>query len=154
MLDFGLPRKAKRMSRIMAIDWGERRVGIAMSDESRTIASPHSVLKRSHSLRKDMEKISSLIEESDVGMVVVGIPMEMNGTLGLAAEMILKVVKKFQDELGVPVKTWDERLSTAEALKVLVAGDVSRRKRKGVVDRVAAALFLQTFLDSGVWREN
>lgn len=138
----------------MAIDWGERRVGIAMSDESRTIASPHSVLKRSHSLRKDMEKISSLIEESDVGMVVVGIPMEMNGTLGLAAEMILKVVKKFQDELGVPVKTWDERLSTAEALKVLVAGDVSRRKRKGVVDRVAAALFLQTFLDSGVWREN
>ncbi len=142
------------MSRIMAIDWGERRVGIAMSDESRTIASPHSVLKRSHSLRKDMEKISSLIEESDVGMVVVGIPMEMNGTLGLAAEMILKVVKKFQDELGVPVKTWDERLSTAEALKVLVAGDVSRRKRKGVVDRVAAALFLQTFLDSGVWREN
>lgn len=138
----------------MAIDWGERRVGIAMSDESRTIASPHSVLKRSHSLRKDMEKISSLIEESDVGMVVVGIPMEMNGTLGLAAEMILKVVKKFQDELGVPVETWDERLSTAEALKVLVAGDVSRRKRKGVVDRVAAALFLQTFLDSGAWRES
>jgi len=142
------------MSRIMAIDWGERRVGIALSDESRTIASPHSVLKRSHSLRKDMEKISSLIEENDVGMVVVGIPRQMNGTQGLAAERIMEVVLKFQEELGVPVKTWDERLSTAEAQKVLIDGDVSRKKRKGVVDRIAAALFLQTFLDSGVWRES
>jgi putative Holliday junction resolvase len=128
----------------MAMDWGERRVGIALSDESRTIASPHSILKRSHSLRKDMEKISRLIEENDVGMVVVGIPREMNGTQGLAAERIMEVVLKFQEELGVPVKTWDERLSTAE----------SRKKRKGVVDRIAAALFLQTFLDSGVWRES
>ncbi|TNF49614.1 Holliday junction resolvase RuvX [bacterium] len=142
------------MSRIMAIDWGERRVGIALSDEGRTIASPHSVLKRSHSLRKDMEKISSLIEQSDVGMVVVGIPRQLNGTLGLAAERILEVVQKFKDELGVPVKTWDERLSTAEAQKILIDGDVSRKKRKGAVDRIAAALFLQTFLDSGVWRES
>jgi putative Holliday junction resolvase len=101
-----------------------------------------------------MEKISRLIEENDVGMVVVGIPREMNGTQGLAAERIMEVVLKFQEELGVPVKTWDERLSTAEAQKVLIDGDVSRKKRKGVVDRIAAALFLQTFLDSGVWRES
>ena len=138
----------------MAIDWGERRVGIAMSDEGRTIASPHLVLKRTHSLKKDIGNISSVIEENDVGMVVVGIPKQMDGTHGLAAEKIMAVVVKLREELAVPVKTWDERLSTAEAQKILIDGDVSRKKRKGVVDRIAAALFLQTYLDSAAWRES
>jgi len=141
------------MSRIMAIDWGEVRVGIALSDEGRMIASPHSVLKRSHSLRKDMEKISSLIEENDVALVVIGVPRQMDGTRGLAAERVMEVVEKLRSELTVPVDTCDERLSTAEAQKILIDGDVSRKKRKGVVDTIAAALFLQTYLDCGTWRE-
>lgn len=142
------------MSRIMAIDWGERRVGVALSDEGRTIASPHSVIKRTHSLKKDIDKISSLIEKSDVSMVLVGVPRQMDGSQGLAADRIMEVVRKLQEELAVPVKTRDERLSTAEAQRILIEGDVSRRKRKGVVDSVAAALFLQTYLDSGAWRES
>ena len=141
------------MSRIMAIDWGEVRVGIALSDEGRMIASPHSVLKRSHSLRKDMGKIASLIEENDVALVVIGVPRQMDGTRGLAAERVMEVVEKLRSELTVPVDTCDERLSTAEAQKILIDGDVSRKKRKGVVDTIAAALFLQTYLDSGAWRE-
>ncbi len=142
------------MARILGIDWGERRVGIALSDESRTIASPHSVLVRSPSINKDLGRIVGLVIEHDVERVVVGIPVRMDGTQGPAADKVVEIVGKLRNLLDVPVVTWDERLSTAEAQKVLIGGDVSRRKRKDVVDRVAAALILQTYLDSGSWREN
>ncbi|NOY85778.1 MAG: Holliday junction resolvase RuvX [Deltaproteobacteria bacterium] len=142
------------MARILGIDWGERRVGIALSDESHTIASPHSVLVRSPSINKDLGRIFGLVNEHDVERVVVGIPIRMDGTQGPSADKVVEIVEKLRNLLDVPVVTWDERLSTAEAQKVLIGGDVSRRKRKDVVDRVAAALILQTYLDSGSWREN
>ncbi|GBE14524.1 MAG TPA: Holliday junction resolvase RuvX [Proteobacteria bacterium] len=142
------------MVRILGIDWGERRVGVALSDESRTIASPHSVIVRSPSINKDLGRILKLVGEHDVACVVVGNPITMDGTQGPAADKVEKIVGKLRNLLDVPVVTWDERLSTAEAQKVLIDGDVSRRKRKKIVDRVAAALILQTYLDSGSWREN
>ena len=142
------------MTRILGIDWGERRVGIALSDESRTIASPHSVVVRSVSLKKDLGRIAGLVGENGVERVVLGIPMSMDGTRGSAAESVLEIIDKLQGLLDIPVDTWDERLSTVEAEKVLISGDVSRKKRKGVVDSVAAAIILQAYLDSGAGRGN
>jgi len=132
----------------MAIDWGERRIGVALSDESRTIASPHSVIKRGASLDKDLVRIADIASDSEVDLVLFGLPMRLDGTMGPAARGVLEVVEKLTPKLSVPVDTWDERFSTAAAERALIGGDVSRKKRKTVVDQVAAALFLQAFLDS------
>jgi len=140
------------MGRIMAIDWGARRIGLALSDESRTIASPHSVIKRGGSLDKDLARIADLAVENEVNLVIFGLPMRLDGSMGPAAEGVLEVVEKLRSKVSVPVDTWDERLSTVAAERALLSGDVSRKKRKNVIDQVAAALFLQAFLDSGIYK--
>lgn len=132
----------------MALDWGERRVGIALSDAGRVIATPHSVLKRTRKIAEDIGKIAGMALENDVELIVVGMPFKMDGSCGPAAEKIMEVVKEMENSLDIPITTWDERLSTAEAEKALVGGDVSRARRKSMIDRVAAAIFLQAFLDS------
>ena len=132
----------------MAVDWGERRIGIALSDESRSIASPHGVVKREGSLEKDLERISALARENGVSLVIFGLPVRLDGSLGPEASGVLEVVEKLRRKMEIPVKTWDERLSTAAAQRALIDGNVSREKRRGLVDQVAAALFLQGFLDS------
>ena len=132
----------------MAIDWGERRIGVALSDESRTIASPHSVIKRVGSLDRDLARIADVAVENEVDLIVFGLPMRLNGSMGPAAEGVLEVVEKLRGKVHVQVETWDERLSTVAAERALIGGDVSRKKRKHLVDQVAAALFLQAFLDS------
>ena len=128
------------MGRVMGIDWGERRVGIALSDESRTIASPHSVVKRTHALNRDLDAICDMVRENEVERVIVGLPVRLDGSVGEAAEEVLRIIEELGTRLNVPVAPWDERLSTAEAERALIDGDVSRRKRKGLIDRVAAAL--------------
>ena len=137
------------MGRVLAIDWGERRVGIALSDETRIIASPHSVIKRAGSLDRVLEEISGLVEEHEVTQVIFGMPLRMDGTRGPEAEGALEVAEKLRAKITVPVDMWDERLSTVEAERALIGGDVSRKKRKGLIDRVAASIFLQSYLDSG-----
>ncbi len=132
----------------MALDWGERRVGIAMSDAGWVIATPHFVLNRTRKLTEDLSRIGVMASENDVELIVVGVPLQMDGSCGQAAEKILKVVEEIKKYLDIPVTTWDERLSTAEAEKALIGGDVSRARRKGMIDRVAAAIFLQAFLDN------
>lgn len=136
------------MGRVMAIDWGERRVGLALSDESRIIASPHDVIKRGNSLDRDLGRIADIASENQVDLIIFGLPMRLDGSMGPAARGALEVVEKLRVKTSVPVQTWDERLSTAAAERAMVGGDVSRNKRKQKIDQVAAALFLQTFLDS------
>jgi putative Holliday junction resolvase len=145
------------MGRIMAIDWGERRIGVALSDESRTIASPHSVIQRKQSqgkqsLDRDLNDIAQIIADNDVEFVIFGLPMRLDGSMGPAATGVLEVVEKLRPKVSVRVDTWDERLSTVAAERALLEGDVSRKKRKNVIDQVAAALFLQSFLDSGIYK--
>ncbi len=132
----------------MAVDWGERRIGIALSDESRAIASPYGVVKRGGSLDKDLERISAIARENSVSLVVFGLPVRLDGSLGPEASGVLEVVEKLRQKVEMPVKTWDERLSTVEAQRVLINGNVSREKRRGLVDQIAAAIFLQGYLDS------
>ncbi|MDF1536810.1 MAG: Holliday junction resolvase RuvX [bacterium] len=141
--------KGQDMGRVIAIDWGERRVGIALSDETGTIASPHSAIKRAGSLDKVLEEISGLVDSHEVTQVIFGIPLRLDGTRGPEAEGVLEVAEKLRAKVRVPVDTWDERLSTVQAERALIGGDVSRKRRKGLVDQVAASIFLQSYLDSG-----
>ena len=136
------------MGRVMAVDWGKRRIGIALSDETRTIASPHTVIKRGSSLDRDLDLVAGFAVENDVELILFGLPKRLDGTVGPAAEGVLEVVEKLRKKITLPVKTWDERLSTAAAERSLLEGDVSRRGRKEKVDQVAAALFLQAYLDN------
>ena len=135
------------MSRIMALDVGEKRIGISMSDELELTAQGLLVLTR-QGLEKDLMKIREIIEKYLPGEIVVGIPFNMDGTVGESARKMLDFVNFLKGELKIPVKTWDERLTTVSSEKVLLEADISRRKRKRVVDKIAATLLLQGYLDS------
>jgi putative Holliday junction resolvase len=131
----------------MAIDWGQRRIGIALSDESRTIASPYEIVHRSDSLDRDLNRIVEILTENDVSLVVFGMPVRLDGSMGPEAVRVMEVVEKLGRKTQIKVTTWDERLSTTAAEKILIGGNVSRIKRRSLVDQVAAALILQSYLD-------
>jgi putative Holliday junction resolvase len=143
--------KGKHMGRVMAVDWGERRIGIALSDESRVIASPYDAIKRGNSLDRDLDRIADIASEKEVDLIIFGLPMRLDGSMGPAARGAMEVVEKLRGRTPVEVQAWDERLSTAAAERALISGDVSRSKRRQKIDQVAAALFLQTYLDSRSW---
>ena len=131
----------------MAIDWGQRRIGVALSDESGSIAFPHTVIQRSGSLDRDLEQIADISRINGVSTVVFGLPVRLDGSMGPEASGVLEVAGKMRQKIDLPVKTWDERLSTAAAERALIDGNVSRTKRRKLVDRVAAAIILQSYLD-------
>ena len=135
--------------RILGLDIGSKTIGVAVSDELGLIAQGVTTLKR-RGLDHDIHAILTLIEEKGVSKIVVGLPKNMNNTLGPSAEMVLAFIEKLNEHSTVPVVTWDERLSTVAAEKVLLEADMSRAKRKRVVDKVAALLILQGYLDSQV----
>jgi putative Holliday junction resolvase len=137
------------MGRIMGIDWGRRRIGIALSDESRAIASPHTVVQRTDSLDRDLGSLADLAREHEVSHVVFGLPVRLDGSSGPEADGVMEVVRKLGQKIDIPVSTWDERFSTSAAERALIGGDVSRKRRRDLVDQVAAALILQAFLNSG-----
>jgi putative Holliday junction resolvase len=98
-------------------------------------------------MEEDLKEIATIIRQFEIEKIVVGLPKNMNGTLGTQAEIVLKWIKILTDKISVPVETWDERLSTVGASKVLLEADLSRRKRKKVIDKLAAVLILQGYLD-------
>lgn len=134
------------MMRIMGLDLGKKTIGIAVSDEAGLTAQPVSTIKRS-SLRKDLDELARLIGEYSVTGMVVGLPVNMNGTMGPATEFVLKFIDDLKERTGIAVETWDERLSTAAVTRVLLDGDISRARRKEVVDKLAASYILQGYLD-------
>lgn len=132
--------------RIMGLDFGSRRIGVAVSDELGLTAQGLKVIPRK-SKEEDLEEILSLVTQMGVGQIVVGLPKNMDGTLGKEAGKVLAWVELLRAKTRVPVTTWDERLTTVDATKVLLQADLSRKRRKEVVDKVAAVLILQGFLD-------
>lgn len=136
------------MGRVLAVDWGQRRIGLALSDESRAIASPLEVVQRSGSLDQDLDRIVEVSGQNDVSLIIFGLPVRLDGSMGPEAEGVLQIIEKLGHKTPVAVKTWDERLSTTAAEKALLEGNVSRKKRRGVIDQVAAALILQSYLNS------
>lgn len=132
--------------RIMGLDVGEKRIGIAFSDELGWTAQGHSVLVRSN-LQQDLQHLAGLCANYGVGEVVVGFPRNMNGTVGPKGVEILEFGELLQNHLGLPVEYWDERLTTVAAQRVLLEANITRRKRKQVIDKLAAVHILQGYLD-------
>ena len=133
--------------RIMALDVGTRRIGVAMSDELFLTAQGADTIYRA-SLDADLGKIKRIVEENGVGEIVVGLPINMNGTCGPKAKEVLEFMSDLTKLVAIPVKTWDERLTTVQAEKTLIEADVSRAKRKNSIDKLAAQIILQSYLDS------
>lgn len=132
--------------RILALDVGERRIGVAVSDPSGVIAQPAEVIERK-GWEADLERIAALVHTTGARRVVVGFPLTMAGAEGRQAERVGRFVSRLRRVLDVEVVTADERLTTAAAERSLLEGDVSRRRRREVRDAVAAALLLQLYLD-------
>lgn len=134
--------------RILGLDVGNKTIGVAVSDELCLTAQGVEVIKRAGQ-SKDFDKIALLVKNYDVETIIIGLPKNMNGTIGSQGEL----VKQFAAELAsflpeIRLKLWDERLSTAFAEKTLIASDVSRAKRRQVIDKMAAVFILQGYLDS------
>ena len=132
--------------RIMALDVGSRTIGIACSDALLMTAQGIETIRRT-SLENDFNRLRELISEYEVHELVVGMPKNMNGTKGERAEKTEEFVEKMKAVIDLPVTFWDERLSTVMAERQLIAADVSRKKRKGVIDKMAAVVILQGYLD-------
>jgi len=135
--------------RALGLDLGTKRIGLATSDISGLIATPHSTLNRSSSVRRDHESIARIVESEEVEIVVVGLPIRMNGELGPAAEAANREAAKLGTVLRVPVIMFDERMTTVAADRALKEANISANRRREFVDRVAAAVMLQTWLDRG-----
>ena len=130
----------------MGLDIGTHTIGVAISDELGITAQGLKTLKRK-SMEDDLKEIATIMGQFEIEKIVVGLPKNMDGTLGKQAEIVLKWIKILTDKIFVPVETWDERLSTVGATRVLLEADLSRRKRKKVIDKLAAVLILQGYLD-------
>ena len=137
------------MSRILALDYGKKRIGLALSDLLQITASPFDVIER-ESFKKDALKILEIAKANEVGTVVIGLPINMDGTESEMSEFVKSFIAELQNIAGdIEIKTIDERLTTAQAERMLTEEfDISRSKRKGVRDKIAASIILQVYLDS------
>jgi putative Holliday junction resolvase len=134
------------MERCLGLDLGEKRIGISLSDALGWTAGPLSALQRV-GWKKDLAALRSLIAEHEVQRVVVGLPIQMDGREGEMARRTQEFVARFRLTITIPVETWDERLTTVQAERILVEADVRRDKRRAVIDSMAACLILQGYLD-------
>jgi putative Holliday junction resolvase len=137
------------MARILGVDLGSRRIGLALSDPSGAVATPHRVLQRSGDPAADHRAITAVAREAGADRIVVGLPLSLSGDAGPAARAVLDEVEALRAEAGegMGVETHDERLTTVIAERGLRASGTRRRRRRAVVDEAAAAVMLQSFLD-------
>ena len=133
--------------RVLGLDLGSRRVGVAVSDPSGTVATPHTVLTRTGDRKADHEAIVALARELAVDRIVVGLPLSLDGTVGPAARAVEEEVAALAKVVAVPVLTHDERLTTVAAERPMMAARMRAEARRRVVDKVAAAVMLQSWLD-------
>lgn len=139
------------MPRILGLDYGEKRLGFALSDPTEMLATPFRVV----TCRSEQEALIETVrvcKETGAGRLVVGMPINMNGTRGPAAQNVDQFITKLSKALAIPIETWDERLSTKSAIDVLIEGGASRKRRKEVVDKLAAQIFLQNYLDAKAFK--
>jgi putative holliday junction resolvase len=133
--------------RILAIDHGSKRMGIALSDELKMIAQPVCFIP-SEPFADFLEQLKTILQEKEVELVLVGMPRNMDGSYGPAALKVQEFVNVLKSAVTVPIKTWDERLTSTQANRFLIEANVRRDKRKQKVDATAAAILLQSYLDS------
>ncbi|RJP54664.1 MAG: Holliday junction resolvase RuvX [Deltaproteobacteria bacterium] len=133
--------------RIIGLDVGSKTIGVAVSDEMGWTAQGVTTIIRK-SLDSDLEELRKLIDQYNPLEIAVGLPKNMDGTIGKQAEGVLALVETMKKSLNIPVITWDERLSTVAANRTLLEADISRKKRKKVINKMAAVFILQGYLDS------
>ena len=131
----------------MALDHGTRRIGVAVTDELKIFASPLEYIP-TDPMDKVIERLQQLVREKEVELILVGLPRNMDGTLGPAAQKVKDFIAVLQPTITTPIKTWDERLTTVMANRALLEGNVRRADRKEKVDMMAAAILLQSYLDA------
>jgi len=134
------------MKRVLGVDLGDARTGLAVSDELRMLAHPLETIE-SNSIETVVRRIKMIMSEKDIDCVVVGLPRNMDGSLGKSAEQAQRFVEKLRAMIDCRVATWDERLSTVAANRVLQAAGKKTRKTKNIRDQVAAQIILQSYLD-------
>jgi putative Holliday junction resolvase len=134
------------MERIMGLDIGDKTIGVAVSDPMLITAQGLKTIKREN-IKKDIDEIINLIREYNITKIVIGLPKNMNNTIGPQGEKVLSFVDKLKEKVDVEIHLQDERLTTVAAEKTLIEGNMSRKKRKKVIDMVAATYILQTYLD-------
>ncbi|MDN4618782.1 Holliday junction resolvase RuvX [Paenibacillus sp. PsM32] len=133
--------------RILGLDYGDRKIGVAISDAFGWTAQGVEVIDRKRT--KDVDaRIVELIRELEVTEIVVGLPKNMNGSVGPRGQLSMEFAESLKESVQLPVHLWDERLTTVSAERTLIEADVSRKKRKQVVDKMAASLILQNYLDA------
>lgn len=135
--------------RVVGVDLGTKRVGVAVSDPGGVLASPYEVLERTGDLDRDRQRLKAIVDEVEAVLVVVGLPLSMDGSIGRAATAALAEADKLAEMLApVPVETFDERLTTVSADRSMMQRKMNAQARRKVVDKVAAAVMLQAWLDS------
>jgi putative Holliday junction resolvase len=137
----------KFLMRIMGLDVGDKKTGVALSDPLELTAQGKTVIKFD-TVADQIDYIVALVEQYNVDQIVAGLPKNMNGSLGPRAEKVLALIEDLEEIVDIPVITWDERLSTIAAERTLIEADMSRAKRKDVIDKMAAVVILQNYLDS------
>lgn len=131
----------------MGLDYGDKTIGVAVSDAFGWTAQGIEVIRR-RKPEDDLDRLRELVREYEVSEFVVGLPKNMNNTIGPRGELCMAFARSLEEAMQLPVKLWDERLSTVSAQRTLIEADVSRKKRKQVIDKMAAAIILQNYLDS------
>ena len=140
------------MQRILSLDFGEKRIGVAVSDSLNIIAQSVGTIKRK-GIKNDLKKIEELVKEYEAGKIIVGLPLNMDGTEGKSAKRAMDFVKELKKETQVEVEMLDERLTTAQGERIFLEADMSRKKRRENLDKIAAQLILQNYLDSHVQKD-
>lgn len=133
--------------RILALDHGTVRIGVALSDELKMIATPLEFVP-AEPFADFLKRLKDLIREKEVEMILVGMPRNMDGSYGPATEKVRQFIVVLKEAVMIPIKAWDERLTSVQANKMMIENKVRRDQRKGKVDKMAAAILLQSYLDS------
>lgn len=137
------------MSRVLGVDPGDRRIGLALSDSGRKVATPLEVIHRGRDAGSDWDRIGRIAREWEVALIVVGLPLSLDGSEGPAARKVRAEAAALADLTGLPVETYDERFTTVSAEAALTEQNVRGRARRDLVDMVAATVLLQAWLDRG-----
>ena len=141
-----LPPLLSREARLLGLDVGTKTIGMALSDVTRSVATPYHTVRRTK-FTEDAKAIEAAIEEHEIGAVVIGLPLNLDGSEGPRAQSTRAFARNLAARIAVPIVFWDERLSTAAVERHLIEADASRKRRAEVIDRMAAAYILQGALD-------
>lgn len=134
--------------RYLGVDPGRKRIGLAMSDPGGRLSNPYRVVERGGDQQRAAADIAELCRQEEVGEIVVGLPLNMDGSKGAAAQNAHRLAAELRRATGLPVHLWDERLTSVTAERTMIDADLSRAKRKKRIDKVAAHLILQSYLDA------